>query len=488
MGFKTDDSFLRFLTMGALGVQRTIEQLIDFGFQPIELERYCASNKIWSTKVKRLRLPDLLCVKTGLRVEVRAKTDLKIRMSHAENNPDRFWDSGLRQEDLIAFIACHSNGASVCPAESAMFFSVGDLQSTFNTVKLGPRKSASEGAERDVTWPCTVPSKNGVVLSVDAERIRTLFNTGRKQTYALRGKNSYVSEGDTFIGNESIIAGTVAAPVNPNSRINDTWDPIGLLNSQVDIDRYSASKALPFYESIVRDDKVAALEIALANEVEERVALEMGASLARMDSAMGFDFIINKILHPVEKYIPMEAVFILTELNNDQSLTELERIAAAPEYEGDEIRQAAIWGMGKAGAKAYDRLIQFLDDDEDDVALHAIAGFDANTPNDTIDELIHLLISGSQRQKSAICSVLRLINNDYIITQLVQAHGQHEAGKSWIIAALGQLPPDAVKNVLQGNSLLQQVHPLFHMSKQENWLSSDEKISDLRFLVSQNIS
>ena len=32
-----------------------------------KLERYSRSNKIWSTKVKRLRLPDLLCVRTGLR-------------------------------------------------------------------------------------------------------------------------------------------------------------------------------------------------------------------------------------------------------------------------------------------------------------------------------------------------------------------------------------------------------------------------------------
>ena len=89
MGFKTDTSFLRFLSMGAKGVSQTIAQMEELGFRPIELERYCSSNKIWTTKVKRLRLPDLLCVKTGLRLEVRAKSDLKIRMSDAPNNPDR---------------------------------------------------------------------------------------------------------------------------------------------------------------------------------------------------------------------------------------------------------------------------------------------------------------------------------------------------------------------------------------------------------------
>ncbi len=37
MGFKTDTSFLRFLSMGALGVQQTMKQLRTLGFQPIEL-------------------------------------------------------------------------------------------------------------------------------------------------------------------------------------------------------------------------------------------------------------------------------------------------------------------------------------------------------------------------------------------------------------------------------------------------------------------
>ena len=69
--------------MGAAGARQVMSQMTAAGFQPIELERYCTSNKIWTTKVKRLRLPDILCVRTGTRIEVRAKSDLKIRMSDA---------------------------------------------------------------------------------------------------------------------------------------------------------------------------------------------------------------------------------------------------------------------------------------------------------------------------------------------------------------------------------------------------------------------
>ena len=60
MAFKRDWSFLDKITMGSVGTKRVIEILNAEGHQIIELERYCTSNKIWSTKIKRLRIPDLL--------------------------------------------------------------------------------------------------------------------------------------------------------------------------------------------------------------------------------------------------------------------------------------------------------------------------------------------------------------------------------------------------------------------------------------------
>ena len=145
--------------MGAVGVHRTMDRFRDCGFEPIELERYCGSNKIWTTKVKRLRLPDLLCVKTGMRAEVRAKTDLKIRMSDAPANPDRVWDAGLRDDDIVAVITCFDRDGGPEPADDAVYFTVGALRASADRSKLGPPKSASEGAERNRTWPATVPTR-----------------------------------------------------------------------------------------------------------------------------------------------------------------------------------------------------------------------------------------------------------------------------------------------------------------------------------------
>ena len=130
--------------MGAVGVHRTMDRFRDRGFEPIELERNCGSNKIWTTKVKRLRLPDLLCVKTGMRAEVRAKTDLKIRMSDAPANPDRVWDAGLRDDDIVAVITCFDRDEGPEPADDAVYFTVGALRASADRSKLGPPKSASE--------------------------------------------------------------------------------------------------------------------------------------------------------------------------------------------------------------------------------------------------------------------------------------------------------------------------------------------------------
>jgi hypothetical protein len=258
MGFKTDASFLRFLTMGAAGARRVMQQLAAAGFQPIELECYCTSNKIWATKIKRLRLPDLLCVRTGLRVEVRAKSDLKIKMSDAPNNPERAWDAGLRDDDLVAFIACFDSESGPMPADEAAFFPVFSLRASVGKSRLGTPKSASEGSERDREWPAVIPTRHGTVEQISDEpapnRRRKLVvlmdNQGkgkpaRRQTYVLNGKTSYVRPGDRFRGRASIIAGTPPVMARLEDYAARAYDPLAALESPNEVDRYTAAKALP---------------------------------------------------------------------------------------------------------------------------------------------------------------------------------------------------------------------------------------------------
>lgn len=99
--FKTDESFLEKLAIGAVGTKKVIENLMQQGHIPVELERGSTGYKIWkSIKIKRIRVPDILCVNSGIRIESRAKTNLVISMSHSSADETRGWDFGLKMRIL----------------------------------------------------------------------------------------------------------------------------------------------------------------------------------------------------------------------------------------------------------------------------------------------------------------------------------------------------------------------------------------------------
>ncbi len=493
MGFKTDTSFLRFLTMGAMGVRRTIEQLVEKGFEPIELERYCGSNKIWSTKIKRLRLPDILCVKTGLRVEVRTKSKLEIKMSDAPKNPDRVWDVGLRDEDLVAFIASFDSEGGPNLAQEAMFFTVKALRESVVFSKLGHPKSAAEGAEQDRNWPAIVPSRDGTILEVDAEKVivemyATPDRPSRKQTYALRGKTPYFSTGDTFKGSVTFLAGAPPSLADFVSYLNRKFNPLDDLHSPNVVDRYAAIKALPHREDL-KEQAVAALEEHLSKEPEPRAALEAAGSAVALGSTLGqermIQFIWNNDADPVMR---MEAVLILTELGKTQfTHGQLIRIAGESLFQGDEIRQAAVWGLGKTGLKAYADLLPFIDDVEENVAMHAIAAFGTDTPRPVIDSLVEALLVNDTRRTSAASEALQIIGNSDVLDALVQASHFENDIPAWILTTLGRLPPNLVREHLQDTRLLDRIAPMLLMSEGANWLASKKVVSDISFLTKQNL-
>jgi hypothetical protein len=486
MGFKTDTSFLRFLSMGALGIQQTIRYLRAAGFEPIELERYCGSNKIWMTKVKRLRLPDLLCVRTGLRLEVRAKSDLKIRMSDAPNNPERTWDAGLRDEDLAAFVAIHEDAdGNQRPADEPVFFTVRSLRRSIDDSKLGPPKSASEGAERDRTWPAIIPSCDGTVQSVTTEKLIVEMQTGenasRRQTYTLNGKHTYVRRGDRFRADVSILAGAPAELANLPTFLQQVYDPLIALRSPAAVDRYAAVKALA-HRPDLRDRALAPLEELLATEDEERVVLEAAGSAARLGSALGQERIGQILWGDGRKDLRMEAVLILTELASPFARAELIRAAGDEHFQGDEIRQAAVWGLGKAGLKAYQELVPFIADQDESVALHAIVAFGRDTPEPVVRALLQELIAADPRRAPAASEALRLIGNETVVRMLAA-----EPNHDWTLATLGRLPPSLVRPAIQGSPLASRLAPMLLLNEGANWLAKEDRVLDIGFLTKQDL-
>src|ERR1700735_824579 len=92
--------------MGAVATDAVQNDRHHYGHAAIELERYAMANKVWQTKVKRLRLPDLVCSRCGLRIESRGKSQLGISLSHSPSGAEgRTWDGGgIRDSDLFAFL------------------------------------------------------------------------------------------------------------------------------------------------------------------------------------------------------------------------------------------------------------------------------------------------------------------------------------------------------------------------------------------------
>ena len=491
MGFKVESSFLRFLTMGALASQRVIQAMTAAGLQPIELERYSSSNKIWMTKVKRLRMPDLLCVRTGLRVEVRAKSKLAIRMSDAPNNPQRRWFANLSADDMVAFVHCREVNDEFLLAPEPELFWVRDIQACpEDQTRLGPPKSASEGSERDREWPTIVPGQHGLVIGITGTQIQTRLDSGRSQTYQLRGLNPYIAVNDRFLGEAQFIAGLPARKAAFAEVSGRAWDPRPLLNGSP-LDRYVASKALGIVGGA--QDRVALRE--LLQYEDARVALEAAGSLAKLGDPGGLVEIVAAIMQPREDYLPMEAVFVLSEQRTSPLASDAEQalvnIASNNEYGINEIRQAAIWGLGRAGLKAYRRLLDFLDAENEDERIHAAVAFAPELPSEVVRALVAILAddNASERKKSSAAYVLStLLDRRIAVAELIAlARSGNDAAKMWARAVLGSLPPEATAQALAGDPLAQEIRPLQLLAPGRNWTRNERVQADINTVRQQTI-
>lgn len=495
MGFKTDTSFLRFLSMGALGTRHVMAQLSQLGFAPIELERYASSNKIWATKIKRLRLPDLLCVRTGLRVEVRAKSTLEARMSHAPNNPDRHWDAGLTDADLVGLVPCRDDEAGPAIGGDASFFTVAALRQSVDPGQLSRLKSASEGSEQHLTWPTIVSSRPGIVVDVTATSFAVEWRgdgkPARRHSYALKGKVPYVLPGAYFAAGTQFLAGTPGGLADPRNFLSRRYDPLAALAGADGAARYSAAKALAFRSDLHGAAKPI-LERQIGTDADTRVALEVANTSAGLGVTAAEDFIRGVIRGQADGPMRMEAIFVVTELGRRGqdafARTELDSIAGdRVSFGEDEARQAAVWGLGHAGVRAYDKLVPYLADPEDNVALHAIAAFGPDAPVPVIAALIDGLLAGDARRVPSCSAALQVIASSEVISALAAAAGTAHPRRPWVIATLGRLPEATVRSMLQDSPLLAELEPLLLGSARGNWLGREETKASLAFLLKQSL-
>lgn len=399
MNFKADWSFLEKISMGAVSSQEVIRQLNLCGHDVIELERYSTSNKIWTRKIKRLRLPDLICLKCGKRIESRAKSKLDIRMSDNENNPNRRWDAGLSDKDLIAFIQCSKDDAGWYPAQTVNYFNAKSMRDTVDKSKLGKPKSAGEGAERDRVWPSTIPSKNGEIIDIivlsDKVQIKVKYDDGsRPYTYSLKkekGYHVYVDIGDRFEANATMIAGIPTNKVSMDS-CDAGYDFTNDLKNDIKEVRYAGVKALGYLGK--NKTHIQKLKELLCVEKDHRIKLEIYASLLRIGEDFWVEF--KEYSMSLEEMYKFEYVLILGELNIFSEATdELCNIALNDSYDS-ELRSAAAWGV-HVNLNTLDNLMKISQVGDDNVAAHAITniidGMDDSLIN-RLFECVHDDVSG----------------------------------------------------------------------------------------------
>jgi site-specific DNA-methyltransferase (cytosine-N4-specific) len=171
LAFKPDSSFFRKIVTGAVGARAVVADLAGLGHRCVELERGSTDTKLWKdVKRKRVRIPDLVCLGCGARIECRAKTKLELAMSHTPTDAERSWDFGMVDSDLVAFPCCEvraddewsagslHEGVSYWREKNCVrwvasgrinYFSVAAFRSALHS--RSRRKGAEEGSENTIS-------------------------------------------------------------------------------------------------------------------------------------------------------------------------------------------------------------------------------------------------------------------------------------------------------------------------------------------------
>lgn len=492
MAFKQDEDFLRFITMGAAGSAHAARYLtVEHDHRMVELERYAMANKLWTTKIKRLRVPDLVCLDCGLRVEARAKSKLEIKLSDSET-AGREWHQGLRNEDVVAFVPW--DGDRQTPRSNVECFTVGALHESVEHSKLGPRKSASEGAERDRTWPARVPRYGGEVLEVDddGQRVKLHLDTDRRQTYRIdldTPAYGYVEAGERAEADEQFLLGVVPPPsADELSCPGRTRDEREELTSQDAVTRYIAVKVTGLQE----DAGVVETLRAVAYEDEDpRIRLEAWGSLARIDPETYTAAVASTAENrdpddPSAMAMAMEAVFILSEVGTPAARDALDRLAADRSLDS-EARCAAVWGLGVAGVGEADRVVRYIADEDEAVALHALAGI-GSLSEQVASRVGEILAEAATDAEAAAAAALLAAQERLGADILLELAGRKGHVGVWALAGLGQLDEVVVRSVSSGRltpELERVLEPAWALNR--SWLRKQEVDTPLRFLQRQTI-
>lgn len=467
--FKPDASFFRKLAAGAIGAQEVCNDLQGYGHEMVDLERGATDAKLWKEmKRKRVRIPDLVCKRCGLRVESRGKTDPVIAVSHSVDHAERSWDFGLVDNDLVAFPVCRPNeeywnGTRLSDTSSywhersrvnwatsnyVNYFRVGDLRAVRPTGST--RKGVTEGSETSIYWDAIFSTKEGVVDSVlDGKiKVRPVPN-GRPYTWQNRkGIPVVVTEGAS-VRKDQVIAATVC-PVNRDSiacRPFSSDYVAGLLKSREQTQRFTGVKLA----RLLHETRYARQARGLEHDREEDVYVRLEAA-AYMVSICGDSAtaLFGKYLDGVDDQTQLEAVIALADAATPDSVELLSSLLGSgdrPFY----LRSAAAWSLSQIGGdKASRGLVQAFSDVDPSIREEALQGI-RRIGEEALPPLLAGLSEGDDDVAAGCAESLRQRGSlpEGILEELT-SQVSSTSDPRWTVWLLGHLPRSCVSDTIVG--------------------------------------
>jgi hypothetical protein len=471
MGLKEDAKFARYITMGALGAKHVASDLTQHGHLIVELERYAMANKIWTTKVKRLRMADLVCLRCGRRFEAKAKSNLEVKLSDS-TRPGRGWAHGMRANDVFAFLRVVVDQNAI-PTEigEPIYFTTSSLKAV--PPSKGQAKSAADGAERDVFWPITLAKQDGVVEKVENGKVKIRWHGGRPSYLGRPGNFALPQVGDLVAAGE-VISASVAPQANLSCH-GDSWDLELALASDDEVELFAAVKAAGLLEHFHLREHIEA--IASDNNADLRLRVEAWGALARLGSTSAVASLADLRASQDDEAMQLERVLVLSELTDSTVAGDiLKSIVCDPSLSG-EIRAAAVWGLGSSWHDRFTDVWDFVDDSDLKVRRHAQASL--GEPGES--DVARLVTDLAHHSRAPLAAAVLAVSKE--VGPLLETASDPERS-DWAIQALGQLPVASV------DGLDREQAAAVRALRIRNGLDTHNEptnLTELQFLAGQNL-
>lgn len=478
--FKPDSSFFRKVALGAVGARAIRDDLAPHGHDLIELERGSTDTKLWKdVKRKRVRIPDLVCVKCGVRIESRAKTKAEFKMSHSLAEAERAWDFGLVGDDWIAFPICdviqevpwtrgrldddvsywhERNWVRWKCTGSINYLTVDALRRVPHDTTA--QKGATEGSEVMISWAATFASCDGAIDEIAPKRIYIGQQHGGRRWVGVRaGHGVHVTTGSQ-VRLHQLLAGPI--PPLPPIQLQCPGHFSGqnhlekLLSSSERTQRFTGVKLA----RVLGDMSVEARVAALATDPEEDLYVRLegityAASAGKGDVANLF----AEYLASADDQVRLESVISIGEVGTTEAVAALERVLLHPDQPYF-LRSAAAWSLGRIGTEEAQRCLvrAFMDMKVDIREQSLVALMDIGGP--AVPVLVQGLRDANDDIAAGCAEVLRQVDElpESALTEIATQLHSGDSGR-WAVWLAGNLPSDRIQSVVAG---LQESKPQLH--------------------------